>query len=119
MADESREAVVAKAVRYLLDTYSPSGTRVGWLMIATIFIEAWDLYSISFVLIFIGQVFHPSPLIFFPIKMSRSRIRNWEHFLRIYENTRSAGGQRCSAGWPVSRKVPSSPLLVSTSRCCS
>jgi MFS family permease len=60
MAGESREAVVAKAVRYLLDTYSPSGTRVGWLMIATIFIEAWDLYSISFVLIFIGQVFHPS-----------------------------------------------------------
>ena len=63
MANESREVVVAKAIRYLLDTYSPSGTRVGWLMIATIFIEAWDLYSISFVLIFIGQVFHPSPWI--------------------------------------------------------
>ena len=30
-----------------------SGTRTGWLMISTILIEAWDLYSISFLLIFL------------------------------------------------------------------
>jgi len=28
-----------------------SGRRTGWLMISTILIEAWDLYSISFLLI--------------------------------------------------------------------
>src|SRR5437588_850836 len=37
-----------------------SGRRTGWLMISTILIEAWDLYSISFLLIFIKKDFHPS-----------------------------------------------------------
>src|ERR1700740_1059982 len=37
-----------------------SGTRTGWLMITTIFIEAWDLYAISFLLIFIKNEFQPS-----------------------------------------------------------
>ncbi|SHH33971.1 Predicted arabinose efflux permease, MFS family [Jatrophihabitans endophyticus] len=37
-----------------------SGRRNGWLMISTILIEAWDLYSISFLLIFIKDEFHPS-----------------------------------------------------------
>lgn len=30
-----------------------SSNRGGWMMIATLLIEAWDLYAISFVLIFI------------------------------------------------------------------
>jgi MFS family permease len=30
-------------------------------MIASILIEAWDLYSIAFVLVFIREIFHPSP----------------------------------------------------------
>ena len=55
-------ALIDNAVRYLVATYSPGGARVGWLMIASIFIEAWDLYAIAFVLIYISQVFHPSPL---------------------------------------------------------
>lgn len=55
-------ALVDSAVRYLVNTYSPAGTRVGWLMIASIFIEAWDLYAIAFVLVYISQVFHPSAL---------------------------------------------------------
>ena len=38
-----------------------SGTRTGWLMITTILIEAWDLYSISFLLIFVKDEFKPSP----------------------------------------------------------
>jgi len=38
-----------------------SGTRTGWLMITTIFIEAWDLYSISFLLIFVKNEFKPDP----------------------------------------------------------
>jgi MFS family permease len=37
-----------------------SGTRTGWLMISTILIEAWDLYSISFLLIFLKDEFKPS-----------------------------------------------------------
>lgn len=37
------------------------GRRAGWLMISTILIEAWDLYSISFLLIFVSKDLHPSP----------------------------------------------------------
>jgi MFS family permease len=37
------------------------GRRAGWLMISTILIEAWDLYSISFLLIFVKDEFQPSP----------------------------------------------------------
>src|SRR3954468_22693010 len=50
------------AVRYLITNYSPKGNRVGWLMMASIPVEAWDLYSIAFVLIFIRDQFHPDPL---------------------------------------------------------
>jgi MFS family permease len=50
-------------VRHLVSHYSPKGQQVGWLMIASILIEAWDLYSISFVLIFIRDIFHPSPAV--------------------------------------------------------
>ncbi len=37
-----------------------SSTQGGWMMIATILIEAWDLYAIAFVLIFIKTDFNPS-----------------------------------------------------------
>jgi MFS family permease len=37
-----------------------SSTRGGWMMIATILIEAWDLYAIAFVLIFIKTDFDPT-----------------------------------------------------------
>ncbi|WP_279581819.1 MFS transporter [Fodinicola feengrottensis] len=37
------------------------GRRAGWLMISTILIEAWDLWAISFLLIFIKAEFHPNP----------------------------------------------------------
>src|SRR4051794_12436790 len=51
------------AVRHLITNYSPKGNRVGWLMMASILVEAWDLYSIAFVLIFIRDQFHPDPLL--------------------------------------------------------
>ena len=38
-----------------------SSTQGGWMMIATILIEAWDLYAIAFVLIFIKTDFNPTP----------------------------------------------------------
>ncbi|MDE2017316.1 MAG: MFS transporter [Hyphomicrobiales bacterium] len=37
-----------------------SSTSGGWMMISTILIEAWDLYAIAFVLLFISDAFHPS-----------------------------------------------------------
>ncbi|GMA63832.1 MFS transporter [Alicyclobacillus fastidiosus] len=56
-------AKMSEAIEYLVGKYSPSGNKVGWLMIASIFIEAWDLYSISFVLIFLKSIYHPSALV--------------------------------------------------------
>jgi MFS family permease len=62
MTVAANERLVRQAVTHLVDRYSVKGNRVGWLMIASIFIEAWDLYSISFVLIFLKESFHPSSL---------------------------------------------------------
>ena len=42
-----------EAVRHLVTQYNPGGNRVGWLMMSSILVEAWDLYSIAFVLVFI------------------------------------------------------------------
>jgi predicted MFS family arabinose efflux permease len=58
---EPHQAVMDRAVAYLVTNYNPRGKFIGWLMIASILVEAWDLYSIAFVLIFIREIFHPSP----------------------------------------------------------
>jgi MFS family permease len=50
-----------RAVSYLISNYNPKGNWIGWLMMASIIVEAWDLYSIAFVLIFIRDTFHPTP----------------------------------------------------------
>jgi len=57
------ESIRNQAISYLIDKFSSSGTRIGWLMIASIFVESWDLYSISFILIFLSKIFHPSALL--------------------------------------------------------
>ena len=62
-AAASTQATMEGAVRYLVRNYSPRGNRVGWLMMASILVEAWDLYSIAFVLIFIRNQYHPDPLL--------------------------------------------------------
>ena len=49
------------AVRHLVSNYNPRGNRVGWLMMSSILVEAWDLYSIAFVLIFIRAQYNPEP----------------------------------------------------------
>jgi MFS family permease len=54
---------MTQAVRYLVTNYNPKGNRVGWLMMSSILVEAWDLYSIAFVLVFIKQQFNPDPLL--------------------------------------------------------
>src|SRR5947208_797471 len=51
------------AVRHLVSNYNPKGNRIGWLMMASILVEAWDLYSIAFVLVFIRDQYHPDPLL--------------------------------------------------------
>ncbi|GAA1714911.1 MFS transporter [Fodinicola feengrottensis] len=51
------------AQRVMNQPGTASGSRAGWLMISTILIEAWDLYSISFLLIFIKKDFGSDPLL--------------------------------------------------------
>jgi MFS family permease len=58
----SQQTAMDSAVRHLVEEYSPRGNRVGWLMMASILVEAWDLYAIGFVLIFVRDQFHPDPL---------------------------------------------------------
>ena len=59
----SQRSVIDSAVRHLVTNHSPQGNRIGWLMMASILVEAWDLYGIAFVLIFIRDQYHPSPLL--------------------------------------------------------
>jgi hypothetical protein len=61
MTTTSEKAAMDAAVRHLVSNYSPRGNRVGWLMMASILVEAWDLYAIAFVLILIRNHHHPSP----------------------------------------------------------
>ena len=58
-----QQTAMDTAVRYLVAKYNPKGNRVGWLMMSSILVEAWDLYSIAFVLIFIRDQYHPDPLV--------------------------------------------------------
>ncbi len=58
-----QKSVMDGAVRYLVTNYNPKGNRVGWLMLSSILVEAWDLYSIAFVLVFIKDQYHPDPLL--------------------------------------------------------
>ena len=58
-----QQAAMDSAVRHLVSQYNPKGNRIGWLMMSSILVEAWDLYSIAFVLIFIRNQFSPDPLL--------------------------------------------------------
>src|SRR5271154_2243122 len=59
----SQKSVMDSAVRYLVSNYNPKGNKVGWLMMSSILVEAWDLYSIAFVLVFIRKQYDPDPLL--------------------------------------------------------
>jgi MFS family permease len=59
----TQQSVMDSAVRYLVTNYNPKGNRVGWLMMSSILVEAWDLYSIAFVLVFIKKQYDPDPLL--------------------------------------------------------
>ncbi len=61
--DRPDQAVMDGAVRHLVTHYNPKGNRVGWLMLSSILVEAWDLYSIAFVLVFIKDQYHPDPFL--------------------------------------------------------
>src|ERR1700751_1449721 len=53
LSDQATERLLNKAG-------TSSSTQGGWMMIATILIEAWDLYAIAFVLVFIKTDFNPT-----------------------------------------------------------
>jgi predicted MFS family arabinose efflux permease len=59
----AQKSTMDDAVRYLVSNYNPKGNRIGWLMMSSILVEAWDLYSIAFVLVFIRDQYHPDPLL--------------------------------------------------------
>ena len=59
----TQQAAMDSAVRHLVTNYSPKGNSVGWLMLASILVEAWDLYAIGFVLVFIRDRYHPDPFL--------------------------------------------------------
>ncbi|GHF49862.1 MFS family permease [Amycolatopsis bartoniae] len=55
-------ALSDRAARHVLNREGTGdGRKAGWLMISTILVEAWDLYAISFLLLFIRDELHPSP----------------------------------------------------------
>ena len=56
-------ALADRATAYLIQKYTPAGSRIGWMMIASVFVEAWDLYAISFLLVFLNSLYHPSALL--------------------------------------------------------
>jgi MFS family permease len=58
----AQEAAMDGAVSHLASTHAPKGTYIGVLMLASLFVEAWDFYSIAFVLTFVRQQFNPSAL---------------------------------------------------------
>src|SRR5213079_2106827 len=60
---EQQQTAMNGAIRYLVSKYNAHGNRVGWLMMSSILVEAWDLYSIAFVLVFIREQYHPDPLL--------------------------------------------------------
>lgn len=55
-----RELSDLATTRLLNKAGTASSNRGGWMMIATILIEAWDLYAISFLLVFIKAEYNPS-----------------------------------------------------------
>jgi MFS family permease len=59
----TNQSAMDDAVQRLVTRYNPAGNRVGWLMMSSILVEAWDLYSIAFVLVFIKDQYHPDPLL--------------------------------------------------------
>src|SRR3954469_16540758 len=61
LSSYAHQAEMDRAVSYLIANYNPKGNRIGWLMMASILVEPWVLYSIAFVLIFIRDIFQPSP----------------------------------------------------------
>ena len=58
--EELRQLSDQATIRLLNKPGTVSSNRGGWMMIATILIEAWDLYAISFLLIFIKTEYNPS-----------------------------------------------------------
>ena len=59
----SYDEVMDGAVHHLVNNYSPKSNLIGWLMLASILVDAWDLNTIAMVLVFIREHYDPSPLL--------------------------------------------------------
>jgi predicted MFS family arabinose efflux permease len=59
----SQQEAMDGAIRHLVKNYSPQGNRVGWLMLASILVEAWDFNVFALVFIFIRDDLSPNPLL--------------------------------------------------------
>ncbi|MEV6904635.1 MFS transporter [Amycolatopsis sp. NPDC051372] len=53
-------ALITRAKNKIEQQENVGSTRAGWLMISTLLIEAWDLYSLAFILVFLKDLYHPS-----------------------------------------------------------
>jgi len=64
MASTDYNDLMNKAISYLIEKHSVTGYRIGMLMIASIFVDAWDLYAITLFGTTIEQVLHTTPVLF-------------------------------------------------------
>jgi MFS family permease len=58
------QSIIDSTISYLLEKYSVTGTRIGWLMISSIFVDAWDLYAITLFGTAIEKALGASPALF-------------------------------------------------------
>ena len=58
------EALKRKAISYLLEKYHGLAAWIGWIMIASIFVDAWDWYAITLFGVPIERVLHTTPFWF-------------------------------------------------------
>ena len=61
MAIDSEQ--ISKAKEILVSKGAVKGVIIGWIMILSVLVQAWDFFSAGFVLHFLEVLYHPSPLL--------------------------------------------------------
>lgn len=52
--------VIQEAKRRLDHQEAPGSSKAGWLMLAALLIESWDIYSMAYIMFALKEVYHPS-----------------------------------------------------------
>lgn len=60
MADYAIYGTIEKAKAVLDQSEAKHSSRAGWLMVTALLIESWDIYSMSFIMTHLKDVFNPS-----------------------------------------------------------